>query len=94
MHLITLHWLPVEERILFIVLLLTFKCFENGALCYLQDLLKHYTPALILRSLDAGLLQVPRVLVIALSAMQLPITGTISRTHYETPEMSRILNLC
>ena len=55
-----LHWLPIEERIIFKILLLTYKCLHGKGPTYLQDLLVPYTPARSLRSSSANLLQVPK----------------------------------
>ena len=55
-----LHWLPVEERILFKLLLLTYKSLHGKGPAYLQDLLQPYVPARTLRSSDANLLCVPK----------------------------------
>lgn len=55
----TLHWLPVEERITYKVLLLTFKALHGLAPVYLSDLLKPYTPSRSLRSVGQNLLQEP-----------------------------------
>ena len=55
-----LHWLPINQRILFIVLVLTFKALHNLAPMYLQSLLTTYTPAHTLRSLST-LSLVPKV---------------------------------
>ena len=52
-----LHWLPVEYRIHYKIILLTFKCMNNLAPAYLSDLLVLYTPARSLRSSDQHLLQ-------------------------------------
>ena len=43
--LISLHWLPVEQRILFKILLLTFKTLQNKGPSYLKEHLTGYTPA-------------------------------------------------
>ena len=45
-----LHWLPVQQRIQFKVLLLVFKCLNGLAPSYLSSLLKYYTPTMPLRS--------------------------------------------
>ena len=37
-----LHWLPVEKRITYKILLLTFKCLNNLATSYLSDLITQY----------------------------------------------------
>ena len=47
-----LHWLPIEERIVFKILLLTFKCLNGLAPPYLCDLITKYVPRRNLRSLN------------------------------------------
>ena len=44
-----LHWLPVEQRIIFKVILLTFKSTHDMAPTYLKDLIKPYVPTRHLR---------------------------------------------
>lgn len=51
-----LHWLPVEARIQFKILTLTFKALHNMAPDYLADLLELRTTSRELRSTDTGLL--------------------------------------
>ena len=46
-----LHWLPVQQRIQFKILLLTYKAFHGVAPSYLKDLISVYVPS---RSLRAG----------------------------------------
>ena len=55
-----LHWLPVEQRIIFKILLLTFKALNNLCPSYISDLLETYKPARNLRSSGRKLLVVPR----------------------------------
>jgi hypothetical protein len=57
-----LHWLPVQQRIIFKILLLCYKCQHGLAPSYLSDLIHPYTPARDLRSSNPqrGLLFVPR----------------------------------
>ena len=55
-----LHWLPVEARIRFKILLLTFKIINGNAPVYLRDLLDLYVPARDLRSSDKLRLTQPR----------------------------------
>ena len=55
-----LHWLPVQKRIIFKVLLLTFKALNGQGPIYLQDFLKFHTPSRTLRSSGDLLLQVPK----------------------------------
>ena len=45
-----LHWLPLELRIIFKILLITFKCLNVIAPSYLSDLVTRYTPRRNLRS--------------------------------------------
>ena len=40
-----LHWLPVKYRIIYKILLLTYKCLHGMGPIYLQELLKEYKPA-------------------------------------------------
>ena len=55
-----LHWLPVKERIMFKILLITFKAQHGLAPGYLNDLLHPYQPNRTLRSSDKHLLIVPK----------------------------------
>jgi hypothetical protein len=54
------HWLPVEQRILFKVLLLTFKSLHDQGPMYLKELLTPYVPPRTLRSSSENLLCVPK----------------------------------
>uniref|UniRef100_A0A669E4F5 Reverse transcriptase domain-containing protein n=1 Tax=Oreochromis niloticus TaxID=8128 RepID=A0A669E4F5_ORENI len=56
----SLHWLPVNFRFHFKILVLTFRALHGQAPQYLSDLLKPHTPSRALRSLDQRLLVVPR----------------------------------
>ena len=56
----SLHWLPVEKRIDFKILTLTYKCLHNLAPKYLEELIKPYNPIRNLRSSDQLLLEVPK----------------------------------
>ena len=53
------HWLPVEFRIKYKILLLTYKCIHGFAPMYLQDLISDYKPLRELRSSSQSLLNVP-----------------------------------
>uniref|UniRef100_A0A8C6NNY7 Reverse transcriptase domain-containing protein n=1 Tax=Nothobranchius furzeri TaxID=105023 RepID=A0A8C6NNY7_NOTFU len=55
-----LHWLPVDVRIHFKILLLVFKMLNGLAPPYLVSLLQPYTPSWSLRSENLMLLSVPR----------------------------------
>ena len=58
--LISLHWLPIEARISFKILLLTYKILNSLAPGYLSDLISAYKPSRALRSAHKNLLAVPR----------------------------------
>jgi len=57
--LIKLHWLPVEQRILFKILLLTYKSLHGKGPEYLREMLIPYTPSRTLRSSSMDMLGVP-----------------------------------
>ena len=57
----SLHWLPVQARVDFKVLLLTYKALHGLAPTYLFDLFLSYIPTRTLLSQDTGLLVVPRI---------------------------------
>ena len=54
-----LHWLPVQQRIKFKILVLVCRALHKTAPCYLQDLLCPYAPSRHLRSSGQNLLKVP-----------------------------------
>ena len=55
-----LHWLPVEYRVKYKVLLYTYKALNGLAPQYISDLVQTYVPARSLRSASQSLLQVPK----------------------------------
>ena len=55
-----LHWLPVEQRIIFKILMLTFKALNNLCPSYIRDFLETYKPPRILRSSSRNLFVIPR----------------------------------
>ena len=56
----SLHWLPIDKRIEYKILLTTHKARTGIAPEYLNDLLKPYRPPRALRSLNLSLLKKPR----------------------------------
>ena len=57
----SLHWLPIEKRIIFKTLILTFKCIHKQAPAYLQELISIHQPPRTLRSGQGKmLLSVPK----------------------------------
>ena len=57
--LIELHWLPVRQRIIFKILLYTFKALHGAAPTYLTELIRTYVPKRALRSADQLQLEEP-----------------------------------
>jgi len=55
-----LHWLPVEQRIQYKILLITYKCLNNLAPLYLSELIQKHIPTRQLRSKSKNLLVVPK----------------------------------
>ena len=55
-----LHWLPVSQRIIFKILLLTFKALNGLAPMDITELLVRFEPPRPLRSSSRGLLKVSR----------------------------------
>ena len=56
-----LHWLPIKDRILFKILLLTCKALQNKGPIYLKELFSLHQPSLNLRSeMDPLLLNIPK----------------------------------
>ena len=55
-----LHWLPVEARIRYKILLLVYKALNGLAPSYIQDLLQKYTTSRCLRSTGKQQLAIPR----------------------------------
>ena len=55
-----LHWLPVEQRITFKLLLLTYRAFYGTAPTYLCSLINQYAPSRSLRSTNQLLLSIPK----------------------------------
>ncbi|XP_067329759.1 discoidin, CUB and LCCL domain-containing protein 1-like isoform X1 [Anolis sagrei] len=66
--LLQLHWLPIEHRITFKVMVLTFKALHGLGPMYLRDRLTPYQPQRSLRSEDQDLLEVPSVKTLRLTA--------------------------
>ena len=55
------HWLPVQQRVIFKLLLVTYKALNGIAPTYIIDLLRPHIPTRTLRSNSQNLLTVPRV---------------------------------
>ena len=56
-----LHWLPVEKRIVFKILVITFKVLANSSPKYLSDIQVKYEPARALRSQNKNFLTKNRI---------------------------------
>ena len=57
----SLHWLPVEYRLQYKILLHTYRCLNETAPIYLQELIHQYYPRRSLRSQFSRLINVPKV---------------------------------
>ena len=57
--LLNLHWLPIRYRIVFKILLITYKALNNLAPSYIRDLLTPYIPSRQLRSSSKNLVVIP-----------------------------------
>ena len=55
-----LHWLAVEDRIVFKVLLITFKALHGIIPSYISEMIVNYCPSRSLRSSSKMLLQIPK----------------------------------
>ena len=58
--LITLHWLPVKQRCVYKIAIITFKCLQDTGPSYLRDLLVERKHSRALRSLHQLALETPR----------------------------------
>ena len=56
-----LHWLPVKERIMYKILLMTWKALNGRSPQYILDLVSLYVPNRNLRSSNCNMLSVPKV---------------------------------
>lgn len=54
-----LHWLPIQQRIQYKILLLTYKALNGSSPVYISELLSYSNPNRLLRSSNKCLLQVP-----------------------------------
>ena len=54
-----LHWLPINERLTFKLLVFTYKALNGLAPIYISELLEPYRPPRLLRSAKRNLLKVP-----------------------------------
>ncbi len=57
----SLHWLPINFRISYKILLLAYKALNDLAPAFLTNLLSRYNPTRSIRSQNSGLLVVPRI---------------------------------
>jgi hypothetical protein len=73
----TLHWLPVEQRIRYKILLTVFKALHKLAPRYIQDMIVPYIPSRNLRSLDLNLLVVPRTSSSLIQARAFSVAGPL-----------------
>ena len=60
-HMKALHWLPLRQRIVFKLMVLTYRCLNGTAPRYLSSLVSRYHPRRSLRSATSGKLNVPDI---------------------------------
>ena len=70
-----LHWLPVQLRVEFKVLLLVFKALHGMAPKYVCDLLQEAQPSRCLRSSSQGFLYIPRTNLVSAGDRAFSVTG-------------------
>lgn len=70
-----LHWLPIQQRTKFKVLLMTFKCIHDLAPAYLCDLIHVSAPVRQLRSSSYLTLSVPRINTTSLGGRAFSVCG-------------------
>jgi len=58
--LVQLHWLPVNRRVEFKILMHTYRALHDQSPVYMKDMVHRYTPKRTLRSMDTSSLVVPR----------------------------------
>ena len=58
-----LYWLPIEQRIVYKIILFTFQALNGITPQYVADMISYYKPSRCLRSSNANLLNEPRLSV-------------------------------
>ena len=95
--LIELHWLPVRQRIVFKILLYTFKALHGATPTYETELISPYVPRRALRSADQILLEQPthKLKLIGLRASQCArlTSGTCFHVRLKAAHLSLSLKL-
>ena len=87
-----LHWLPVEQRIQYKLLILVYKALNGLAPEYISDLLQEYVPTRALRSAGAHLLLEPKTITRcgarAFSKAAPVLWNTLSSTIITAPSLA------
>ena len=79
--LLELHWLPVEYRIKFKLLLIVFKCIHELAPEYLSKTITRYSPPVKLRSSEAFPLNLPLSNSVSFGDRAFSIAGPVLWNH-------------
>ena len=58
-----LHWLPVQQRVIYKLLLLTYKALHQCAPVFISDIIRRYVPSRSLRSASETRLLLPKSLL-------------------------------
>ena len=75
--LMELHWLPIEQRIKYKILLFVFKALSNIAPSYIMELVSPYVPSRSLRSSAKNLLIVPKFKLTTYGARAFSVCGPV-----------------
>ena len=93
-------WQPVEKRIIFKILLMTYKTLNGLAPCYLTTLITRYHPTRKLHSSTRSTLQVPRVKTstygnraFSSAAQKLLLLGALSSVNASVKNITLLLVL-
>ena len=79
-----LHWLPVEQRMHFKIILLTFKCLHDMAPLYLKELVKPYEPKRTLRSSSKNLVDTTNLIYVHMVLERFLFQLQHCGMHYQT----------
>ena len=82
-----LHWLPISQRIIYKIVLITYKSLNGSAPHYINNMLKPYTPSENLRSSSKGLLTIPSVKLV--NCGERSFSYTAPKLWNELPEYIR-----
>ena len=86
------HWLPIEQKINFKILLITFKVLHNQAPTHLIDLVTHYHPSRLLRSSSKNLLGIQTYNLKTYGGRSFAAAAPVQCFGIRYPNLSKILH--